>query len=132
MAYSDVQLPEKTIKILDLIKKHDGELTKMSIANYCSYDENWPRVEVLLESGLITEETVRYEEFGEELSYPGLFLSNEGLAFLSDYHAEKSRRKKDRIVTILISAVTSAIVAWGPNILNILLSIFSTFCGAQR
>lgn len=123
MDYTSINLPQKTIELLRIVKDHDGEVNPILLANGCSDDENWPRIKQLIEFKLVSEEQ-GYDKGGCP-NGPVLFITNEGKAMLSDHEAKCDSMKRERLTTIVISAATSAIVAWGPNILSWIQSLIS-------
>ena len=119
MAYSNISIPQKTIELLEIIEKHEGQVTKGMLVDACSINENWPRIEELIELELIAEEGDLVQGWGEH----AFFLTNEGLAFLSDYHAEKKKKRQEKRNTYAVSAIISAVVAWVPDLIRLMIKL---------
>lgn len=124
MDYTQIQLPSKTVELLAFVAEHDGKVNPILLANSCSDDENWPRIKQLLELDLVRREQA-YKESGELGDGSVLWVTNEGRAFLTDRKNERLAKRRDYMINIFISAVTAALVAWGPNILSWLQSLTS-------
>lgn len=121
MDYRCAKLPKRTIELLKIVSENDGKIDPVLMANGCSDDENWVRMGQLLELGLVKKEQ-GYDSAGFE-NGAVLIMTNEGRSLLSDIRSNSEDRIHERIITGVISAVTAAAVAWGPNILNWLLSL---------
>lgn len=120
MLYSPVIIPEKTIELLEIIEKHEGQVTKGMLVDACSINENWPRIKELIKLGLIAEDGDLVQGWGEH----AFFLTNEGLAFLSDYRAELKKKHKEKRNTFVDSAIISSVVAWVPDLIRLIIELF--------
>lgn len=109
------QLPHNTIKLLQKVSVGHYSITDFAQS---SDDEVFARIQYLLEKGYIEQ----LSETAEEIEYPGSFrITQSGKALLTDIAVIRAERLKERWINAAISAVTAAVIAWGPKLLQQLL-----------
>lgn len=109
-------LPIKTIRILKVCHDANGKAT-MATFVAGSWDEETARIKNLKDICFIEEGSP--PEIG---SPPALIVTPQGEAFLTDFEYERRAEKSNNFRTIIISAITAAVVSILPDILRLILS----------
>lgn len=108
MDYTRIQLPIKTVKLLEKIDDHDGKLNPLLVVGGSSDDENWPRIQQLLDCNLIRQEQA-YTDDGKIADGSVLWIEPQGKAYLSDCHEQNVITTREKRNEWIRYGITTAI-----------------------